>query len=83
MSYIFSFSSRNSAIRFCDAVNMNGGSAAFVNTPQTGGFGCGLSVKCRDYDLCKGVLNRGNFSALRAVYEFDGSTYRTIYNVGN
>ncbi len=81
MSYIFSFSSRNSAIRFCDAVIDFGGRAQFVNTPQTGGYGCGLSVKCDDYELCRGVLNRGYYANLRSVYSFDGSEYTEVYNI--
>lgn len=80
MSYIFSFSSRNSAFRFADAVAAAGAKSKLVNTPIGGGFGCGLSVKCADYNLCSGVLNRGNYGALRAVYSFDGETYKTIYN---
>ena len=83
MNYIFSFSSRNSALRFCDAINSYGGRAAIVNTPIKGGFGCGLSVKCDDYELANGILGRGNFSSLRAVYSFDGESYRTLYDVNN
>ncbi len=83
MYYIFSFSSRNSALRFCDAVNDFGGRAGIVNTPDVGGHGCGLSVKCKDYDLCQGVLKRGYYTSLRAVYGFDGEEYKTVYNVGN
>lgn len=80
MSYIFSFSSRNSAMRFCDAVISYGGYAKPVNTPQDSGFGCGLSVKCDDYELCQGILNRGHYANLRAVYEYNGREYRTIYD---
>lgn len=83
MSYIFSFSSRNSAFRFCDAVNAYGARAKLVNTPIGSGFGCGLSVRCSDYELCQGILNRGHYAALRAIYTFDGETYKTVYNVGN
>ncbi len=79
MSYIFAFSSRNSAMRFCDAVVDYGGSARLVNTPQSTGSGCGLSVKCDDYGLCSGILNRGYYTGLRAVYEFDGANYKTLY----
>lgn len=80
MRYIFSFSSRNAAMRFCDAAQNFGLSAKLVNTPQSAGIGCGLSVKCDDYDACQGVLNRGHFAHLNAVYEFDGERYRLIYN---
>ncbi len=82
MNYIFSFSSRNSALRFCDAIKAYGGNALIVNTPIKGGFGCGLSVKCDDYELANGILGRGNYSALRAVYSFDGESYETLYNIG-
>ncbi len=83
MSYIFSFSSRNSAMRFSDAVSDYGGRAALVNTPQSAGSGCGLSVRCDDYELCHGILNRGYYSTLRAVYEFDGAEYKILYNARN
>lgn len=83
MSYIFSFSSRNSAMRFCDAVKSYGGVAFYVNTPALGDTGCGLSVKCEDYELCRGVYNRGSYSGLKEIYEFDGFSYTPIYNVGN
>ena len=83
MSYIFSFSSRNSAMRFCDAVIAYGGRASYVNTPAIGDMGCGLSVKCDDYELCKGIYNRGSYPGLNEVYEFDGFSYMPIYNVGN
>lgn len=82
MSYIFSFSSRNSAIRFCDAVIDYGGVAGYVNTPNMGA-GCGLSVRCDDYQLCSGVLNRGHYVNLKAVYAFDGERYTTIYTSGS
>ncbi len=80
MSYIFSFGSRNSAMRFFDAVADYGGSAQLVNTPQAAGVGCGLSVKCDDYELCRGILSRGYYTGLRAVYSFDGVQYKTVYN---
>lgn len=80
MSYIFSFTSRNSAMRFCDAVTDYGGAAKLVNTPQSTGSGCGLSVKCEDYKLCSGILNRGYYMGLRAVYTFDGTEYKSIYD---
>ncbi len=80
MSYIFSFSSRNSAFRFLDAVNDFGGRASFANTPKLGGVGCGLSVKCDDYELCQGVLNRGYYNNLNAIYIFDGEHYKSIYS---
>ncbi len=83
MSYIFSFSSRNSAMRFCDAILVYGGAASFVNTPAIGEHGCGLSVKCEDYALCNGIFNRGNYSGLKEVYVYDGYSYKPIYNVGN
>ncbi len=80
MSYIFSFSSRNSALRFADAVSASGGRAQLVNSPIEKGSGCGLAVKCADYELCEGVLNRGHYAYLRSVYEFDGTDYKTLYN---
>lgn len=80
MSYVFSFSSRNSAFRFCDAVNDFGGRAKIVNAPRVGGQGCGLAVGCDDYELCRGVLNRGYYGNLRAVYSFDGQTYKSVYS---
>ncbi|MCH5351508.1 MAG: hypothetical protein J1F39_06050 [Clostridiales bacterium] len=70
-------------MRFCDAVIYYGGSASYVNTPALGDTGCGLSVKCDDYSLCYGVYNRGNYSGLKGVYEFDGFSYKPIYNAGN
>lgn len=82
MSYIFSFSSRNSAMRFCDAILSYGASAGYVNTPALGELGCGLSVKCDDYALCYGVFKRGNFMGLKEIYEYDGYSYKPIYNVG-
>ncbi len=81
MSYIFAFASRNSAMRFCDAVIEYGARAKLVNTPQSAGSGCGLSVKCDDYELCQGILNRGFYTGLRAVYGFDGAEYTTVYSV--
>ncbi len=83
MHYIFSFSSRNSAMRFCDAVVSFGGFAKLVNSPIESGAGCGLAVKCSDYELCEGVLNRGHYAAMRAIYEFDGENYKTLYNALN
>lgn len=83
MYYVFSFSSRNSALRFCDAVNAYGGKAGIVNTPSVGGSGCGLSVKCDNYELCQGVLNRGYYTNLRAVYACDGQNYKSLYSAGN
>ena len=83
MHYVFSFSTRNSALRFRDAVVSFGGKAYIVNTPSVGGSGCGLSVKCANYELCQGVLNRGYYTNLIAVYGYDGEIYKTIYNVGN
>ena len=83
MSYIFSFSSRNSAFRFLDAVAAAGGKAKLVNAPIRRGEGCGLAVKCDDYKLCQDVLNCGHYSNLRAVYSYDGDAYNTIYNIGN
>lgn len=80
MNYIFSFSSRNSAFRFADAVEAAGGVAKLVNAPIKQGSGCGLAVKCSDYRLCQDVLNYGHYANLRAVYSFDGDTYKTIYS---
>ena len=82
MSYIFSFSTRNSALKFLDAVKDYGGKASFVNTPRLSA-GCGMSVKCDDYSLCQGVLNRGYYNNLKAVYAFDGIEYKSIYNTDN
>lgn len=79
MSYIFSFSSRNGALRFYDAVRANGIAATLVNTPISGS-GCGLSVKTTDYDGCKGVLMRGSFSSFTSAYMFDGQKYITIFD---
>ena len=83
MSYIFSFSSRNSAIRFLDAVTASGGRAKLVNAPIGNGSGCGLAVKCGDYTLCQTVLNCGHYTALRDIYEYDGQTYKSLYRQGN
>lgn len=83
MSYVFSFTSRNSAMRFCDAVNSYGLYAKLVNTPHVSGTGCGLSVKCDDYNTCQGILNRGYYAGLRAVYLLDGETYKTVYSTTN
>ena len=83
MDYIFSFFSRNSAFRFADAVAAAGGVAKLVNSPIHSGSGCGLAVKCRDYDLCQRVLNLVHYTELRAVYSFDGETYSALYNVNS
>lgn len=83
MDYIFSFYSRNSAFRFADAVGAVGGAAKIVNAPVNSGSGCGLAVKCRDYELCQDVLNCGHYGNLRAVYSYDGETYKSLYNAGN
>ena len=83
MKYVFSFSSRNAAMRFLDAVNASGGRASLVNSPQTGSHGCGLGVKCDDYELCRGVLNRGYYSSLRAIFSLDQNGYKTIYSTEN
>lgn len=83
MEYIFSFSSRNGAMRFRDDVTCRGVYARLVNTPTLFGSGCGLSVKCTDYATCSDVLSRGYYQGLRAVYEFDGSSYRSLYSAGN
>lgn len=83
MNYIFSFSSRNGAFRFADAVAAAGGAAKLVNSPISVGLGCGLAVRCGDYRLCQDVLNCGHYADLRAVYSYDGETYKSIYNVGN
>lgn len=81
MEYIFSFFSRNGALKFADAVKSAGGSVKIVNAPAGGGSGCGLGVSCRDYSLCRDTLGFGHYSALRAVYSFDGKEYKQIYNV--
>lgn len=83
MEYIFSFSSRNGAFRFGDAVSAAGGKAKLVNSPVTGGSGCGLAVKCTDYRLCSDILNYGHYASLRAVYSYDGREYTPIYTSGN
>ena len=82
MNYIFSFTSRNSALRFADAVSAAGGRYKLVNSPINSGSGCGLAVKCDDYRLCSDVLNYGHYANLRAVYSYDGREYKPIYNVG-
>lgn len=83
MDYIFSFASRNGAMRFRDDVTACGAFAKLVNTPNLSGSGCGLSVKCKDYATCRDVLSRGYYQGLRAVYEFDGTEYRALYNARN
>ena len=83
MEYIFSFSSRNSAFRFADAVAAAGGASKLVNAPINNGSGCGLAVKCNDYKLCQDVLNLGYYVNLRAVYSYDGEKYNSLYNVRN
>lgn len=80
MDYIFSFYSRNSAFRFADAVTAVGGRAKVVNSPIRSGSGCGLAVDCDDYELCQNVLNCGHYANLRAVYAFDGQSYRPLYD---
>lgn len=80
MEYIFSFSSRNSAFRFADAVADMGGTAKVVNAPIKNGSGCGLAVKCDDYKLCQDALSFGSYSNLRAVYAYDGYTYKTLFS---
>ena len=82
MNYIFSFSSRNSAIRFLDAVIASGGKAKLVSAPVNGS-GCSLAVKSPDYHLCQNVLNCGYYTNLRNIYEFDGQTYKSLYRQGN
>lgn len=83
MNYIFSFSSRNCACRFSDAVSAVGGKAKLVNAPIRNGGGCGLAVKCDDYALCQNVLNCGYYANLREIYSYDGRDYKLIYNIGN
>ena len=80
MEYIFSFSSRNSAFRFADAVADMGGAAKVVNAPIKNGSGCGLAVKCNDYKLCQDALAFGNYAALRDIYAYDGQTYKVLYS---
>ncbi len=80
MDYIFSFSSRNSALRFADSVSSSGGSYKLVNSPIKSGSGCGLAVKCNDYSLCSNVLNYGHYANLKAVYSYDGEEYKTLYD---
>ena len=82
MNYIFSFSSRNSAIRFLDAVIASGGKAKLVSAPVNGS-GCSLGVKSSDYHLCQSVLNCGHYTNLREIFEFDGQTYKSIYRMVN
>lgn len=79
MNYIFSFSSRNSALRFKDAVTALGGKTKLINAPIKSGYGCSLAVKCSDYELCQNVLNCGHYAALREIYEYDGVTYKSLY----
>ena len=83
MNYIFSFSSRNCALRFSDAVVAAGGRAKLVNAPVKNGSGCGLAVSCSDYKLCQDVLNYGHYANLRDIYEYDGQTYKSLYSTGN
>lgn len=83
MNYIFSFSSRNSALRFCDAVTAMGGRAKLVNAPIESGTGCGLAVRCDNYTMCQNVLNCGHYACLREIYEFDGQTYKSLYKQNN
>lgn len=80
MEYIFSFSSRNSAFRFADAVAAAGGACKVVNSPIKNGSGCGLAVRCRDYKLCQDVLSFGSYTHLRDIYSYDGNTYKLIYS---
>ncbi len=80
MEYIFSFSSRNSAFRFLDAVTEMGGVAKVVNAPIKNGAGCGLAVKCSDYKLCQDVLAFGSYANLRDIYAYDGNTYKMLYS---
>ena len=82
MDYIFSFSSRNSALKFADAVNTMGGKTKLVNAPVNHA-GCGLAVKCNDYNLCQNVLNCGHYAALREIYSYDGQTYKMLYSSMN
>lgn len=79
MSYIFSFSSRNGALKFHDALGANGLASTLVNTPLNGN-GCGLSVKCDDYASCRGVLMRGRYQGFLAAYGFDGEKYTAIFD---
>lgn len=83
MSYIFSFSSRNSAFRFIDAISAQGGVAKFVNVPIGKSMGCGLAVKCCDYNLCQRVLDCGHYVNLKRILSYDGKEYKTIYDVSN
>lgn len=80
MNYIFSFSSRNGAFRFRDAVAAAGGNVQIVNAPIKSGEGCGLAVKCFDYALCQRVLSDGQYACLGNVYSYDGLTYKSLYN---
>ncbi len=83
MSYIYAFSSRNGALRFCDAINGYGGYAKIVNSPKTSNHGCGLAVRCDDYELGRDVLNRGYYGSLIAVYSYDGESYKCVYDAEN
>lgn len=83
MNYIFSFYSRNSALRFADAVSAAGGKAHLVNAPVSNGSGCGLAVKCTDYNLCQNILNCGHYANLRSIYTYDGQTYKALYTSAN
>ena len=65
-------------MRFYDAAIAHGIHAKIVNTPQGAGIGCGLSVKCDDYERCRD-LSEGAQN-LSAVFEHDGHKYNRIYN---
>lgn len=51
MKYIFSFRSRNAALRFRDDLGRNSIPSGLRNTPQEAGVGCGLSVCVAESDL--------------------------------
>lgn len=66
-----------------DAVAAAGGAVKLVNAPVTKGSGCGFGVRCDDYELCRRTLNYGHYAHLQQVYSYDGSEYKSLYNVEN
>lgn len=73
--YIFSFYTRNSALRFYDDASTRC-NCKVVNTPFQVSNSCGLSVMTHDYDSAYAVLSEGKYKLL-GVFYFDGE-YKQI-----
>lgn len=77
MRYIFSYRSRNAALRFRDDLSRNGVPSVLINTPQEAGVGCGLSVRVEPQHLALASRVLGIYpnEYFAGAFELNGNGY--------